>query len=230
MVEGTITPRYILAQLENWPQDEAGVPVVDTGWFGAALYVQVLATRAALYMALNKQDPSKVSKYMQQTLGCIKLREAPLHTCPCAPPPDCTWFEANIPAPVGPIITVTGIGMQLHDLTHYTYMEWSHMKYVVKARNKAERERGYYTEKNNKLYLISKKHESVISVGMVAYDPVEAQRNYGCDAKGHCAPFLDFDFYIPPEYVEAVIAATMEVVTGMRKVAKFDFKNDAIPK
>lgn len=224
-----ITCRYVLAQFDG-AQDEAGVPVVDTGWFYADLYVKLLASRAALYLKLHEMDPTVANKYMQQTLGCIKLKEAPLHSCPCAPPPDCTWFEADIPTPIGQIISVSGIGMQLHDITHYTYCEWNHFKYVLQARNPAERTRGYYTEKNNKLYLISSKHEEVISIGAVWYDPIEAQRQYGCDAKGLCLPFLDFDFYLPPEYVQMVVAATLEVQLGNKKVAKFDFKNDAVPK
>lgn len=226
-MEGTITPRYLLSQFDS-AQDDSGIPVVDTGWFYADLYVKLLATRAALYTKLNDLDPTVVNKYMQQTLGCVKLREAHLHTCPCAPPPECTWFEADIPVPIGQLISVSGIGMQIHNVSHYTYCEWNNFKYVLQSRNPAERTRGYYTEKNNKLYIISKKHEEVISVSAVWYDPVEAQRQYGCDAKGMCKPFLDFDFYLPPEYVELVMAATLDVVLGNKKLARFDIKNDAI--
>ena len=229
-MEGRITLRYALAQMENWPQDEAGVPVVDTGWFNSALYPVILDTRAALYTKLHNESPEQENVYMTQTLGCIELKEAPLHTCPCAPPPKCTWFEADIPVHVGKLITVTGIGMQLHDLTHYTFVEWTNMKYVLKARYEAERTRGYYTEKNGKLYLITMKHERLLSIRGVFYDPIEAQRSYGCDKKGSCAPFMDFEIFVAPEHLQIVMAASLEVVTGMRKVAKFDFKNDAIPK
>lgn len=209
-------------------QDNSGIPVADTGWFYADLYVKLLQTRAALYMKLQEMDPTVVNKYMQQTLGCIKLHEAPLHTCPCAPPPSCTWFVADIPVPVGQIVSVSGIGMQLHSVTHYTYCEWNHFKYILKSRNPAERTRGYYTERNGKLYLISQKHEEVISVAAVWFDPVEAARDFGCDAVGHCKPFLDFDLYIPPEYAQMVIAATLDVQLGNKKLARFDIKNDAI--
>lgn len=223
----TITPRYLLSQFDG-AQDDAGIPVVDTGWFYADIYVKLLATRAALYMKLQEMDPTTVSKYMQQTLGCIKLREAPTHSCPCAPPPECTWFEADIPTPIGQLISVSGIGMQLREVTHYTYCEWNHFKYVLQSRNIAERTRGYYCERNNKLLLLSQRHEEVISASAVWYDPVEAQRQYGCDAKSMCDPFMDFDFYLPPEYVQMVLAATLDVQLGNKKVAKFDIKNDAI--
>lgn len=219
--------RYLLSQFDS-AQDDAGIPVTDTGWYYADLYVKLLATRAALYTKLHDMDPYTVNKYMQQTLGCVELNEAYLHECPCAPPPKCTWFVGNIPTPIGPLLSVNGVGMNLHSIPHYTYCEWTNFKYVLKSRNIAERERGYYTEKNGKLYIISPNHEKVISVSGVWYDPVEAQRSFGCDAKGNCAPFLDFDFYIPPEYAQMVVAATMDVQMGLKKVARFDVKNDAL--
>lgn len=209
-------------------QDDSGIPVVDTGWFYADLYVKLLASRAALYAKLAQLNPHSVSKYMQQTLGCIQLQEAPLHACPCAPPPKCTWFAADIPTPVGDLISVTGIGMDINQLTHYTYMEWSNFKYALKSRYKAERDRGYYTLKNGKLYLITQKHEAVISVAAVWYDPIEAVRAFGCDKQGACLPFMDFDIYIPPEYAQMVLAAALDVQLGHKKVARFDIKNDAI--
>ncbi len=219
----------MLAQLENWPQDQSGVPVVDTGWFPAALYVQILAARAALAQKLLEIDPGTVNKYMQQTLDGIALREASIHSYPCAPPSECTWFEGDLPAPVGRLVAVTGIGMQLADLTHYTYREWTELKYTFKSRYEGERTRGYYTEMNNKIFVVSKKHEEVIRPAGIFYDPVEAERSYKCTGPETCKRFLDYPLYIAPEHVQLILSAVIEFVSGARRVTKYDFKNDAIP-
>lgn len=228
--EGIITPRYLISLIENWPQDESGVPVTDTGWFNSSIYVQILAARAALVDHLYKKDPATISRYMQYTIGCIQLEEEAVENCPCTPPSGCTWFAADIPTPIGGLTAVTGIGGNLKELIHYTFRPWETIKYNVSAIISGERERAFYTEKNNRIFLISKGHEEVVSTAATWYDPVEAQRWPNCQKVDPCKNFLDYDLYIPPEYAQAVVAAALDVITGMRKTAKFDNRNDALPK
>lgn len=229
-MEGVITPRYLTGLLELWPQDEAGSPVVDTGWFSAGMFVNILAARAALAGHLKKTDPSQISKYMEYTMGCVRLEEERVENCPCAPPSGCTWFAADIPTPIGDITSVAGIGGNLKQLKNYTYRDWKQMKFTLEAIIPAERERGYYTERNNRLFLISKGHEEFVSVAANWYDPVEVQRWPSCNTVDPCKPFMDYNLYIPSEYADAVLKAAFEVMTGMRRIAKFDSKNDGIPK
>jgi hypothetical protein len=226
----TITPRRLLNQFD-WLQDQSGVPVTDTGWFYAQIYDELLMSRSAAAFQLMKTDPEHPPVDMIQTLGCVELTEAAVEECPCAPPSGCTWWKTDIlPPPVGEYHSVTGIGGNLEQLTHYQYRDWTQVKYSLNSRIEAERFRPYYTRRNNRVYVIQRQQVQRIAISSIFYDPVEVQRYRQCAGEAEpCRPFMDYDFYISPELEQIVVSAAAAAITGFRNVAPSDTSNNARP-
>lgn len=230
---GIYTAREFLAQFENWSQDKAGVPSADAGWFAGAVYDQFLAARAMDIRADQARDPRNPNPFTQQVMGCLLLEEVPVEECPCAPPSGCTWLRTTLPlpTPIGELQAVTGIGGNLERLEHYSYRDWATVKYSLTARLPAERTRGYYTLRNNFLYIVTPHiTRKTVAVTGVFYDPVEVQRGYQCDGSVDlCTPFLDFPVFIEPDKIQKLLATTYQLIVGMSNAAPLDTTNNAVP-
>lgn len=220
-----MTARQLIARL-NWPQDLAGVPVVDTGWFRGAIYQEIIAARAALINADREKAQWDINVWPEQTLGCLLMEEVPTEECPCVPPSGCTWFRTvfQVPETAGEYRSVNAIGGNLGKLRQLSYRDWFRIKDVFVSRIKAERARNYYTRKNNYVYTLS--HEP-ISVTAVFRDPIEVQRR-NCDGLvDYCKPFLDFDMYVPAEFEAPIIQLVAQSILSLRGAAPMDTTNNA---
>lgn len=230
---GIYTAREFLGQFENWSQDKSGIPAADTGWYGGAVYDQFLAARAQDIQEELMRDPSRPNKFVQQTIGCVLLEEAPVEECPCAPPSGCVWLRSakELPTPIGDLIAVSAIGGNLERLENYTYRDWTSVKYTLQSRIQAERMRGYYCLRNNFLYIITPHADrKAAAVAGIFYDPVEVQRAYQCDGSVDlCTPFLDFPVFIDPGKLQKLLATTYQLISGLSNNAPFDATNNANP-
>lgn len=226
-----MTLRQVSSDLQIWLSDLTGLPSSEGDFWGAALHSQFLASRATDILEELRRDDSTIKKSTQQTIGCIAMEEAPVEECPCAPPSGCTWFKSVLPIPqyIGDLLSVTAIGGNLGQLEHYTYRDWTSVKYSLKSRVKAERERGYYCIRNNHLFIISR-GVKVVSVSGLFYDPPEVQRFPNCGGTtDYCSPFLDFPLYIDPAKYQKLLAMTAQVIQGLRGQAPLDTTNNAQP-
>lgn len=217
--------------MENLLSDQASLSSADGAFLGATIYTQFLASRATDILEELRRDDSTIKKSTQQTIGCIAMSEAPVEECPCAPPSGCTWFKTDLPLPqfIGDLLSVTSIGGNLKELEHYTYRDWTSVKYSLKSRVKAERERGYYCIRNNYLFVITK-GVKVVSVSGLFYDPPEVQRFPLCGGTtDYCSPFLDFSLYIDPAKYQKLLAMTAQLIQGIRGQAPLDTTNNAQP-
>lgn len=229
-MSGQPTVREFLANFENWCIDLTGAPPADNGYYSGAIYESFLSARATLVQAEQIKDLSSLNKFVVQNVGCIKLQEVRVEECPCAPPSGCTWFrtEIPIPLPIGDLHSVTSIGGNLEELQHFTYRPWHTIKFSLNARNPAERTRGYYTVKNNYLYVVSSQIKAV-SLSGVFFDPVETQRHPQCEPFSDCLPFLDFPIYIDPAHLQTIVISTFQLISGMRANAPLDTRNNFQP-
>lgn len=207
--------------------------MADTGFISAAIYEQFLMSRATVITEDLKKDPLTVNKFVQQTLPCLELEELSVESeCPCAPPSGCTWFRTTlpIPTPLVELISVTGIGGNLSELIHYTYRDWEKVKFSLQSRIPAERNRAYYTIRNNYLYLLGNTHVKSVAISGVFYDPVETQRHPLCgEVFSDCKPFLDYPLYVDPSRYQQMLLLTFQSIGGMRSTAAFDSTNNTQP-
>lgn len=226
-----MTPRQVLSFVESNLGDLSGLTSADGSFWGASIYSSFLASRATDILEELRRDDSTIKKSTQQTIGCLAMEEAPVEECPCAPPSGCTWFKSKLPLPqyIGDLLSVTAIGGNLKELEHFTYRDWTSVKFSLQSRIKAERERGYYAIRNNYLYIITK-GVKVVSVSGLFYDPPEVQRFPNCgETTDYCSPFLDFSLCIDPAKYQKLLAMTAQFVQGMRGQAPLDTTNNAQP-
>lgn len=229
---GAITGRQVLADLENWPQDRAGLPPADIGWFPGAVYSQFLAARANDILQEYNKDPQRVNVYEKQSLGCVLLLEVRTEEAPCAPPSGCTWQRSVLPLPtaIRPLLSVTGIGGNLELLKTYSYREWDKIKYSLQARIEAERYRGYFTIQNNYIYVLDPEKPRGIAISGVFYEPVEVQRIPPCNGPVDiCSPFLDYSLFIDPGKYQMLLASTFQLIQAMAARAPLDTTNNTQP-
>lgn len=220
------TAREFLSTFESFCYDRAGASPADVGIVNAAVYEALLSARASLIRA--EKDRTSVNEYVLQNIGCLEMEEVTTEECPCAPPSGCTWFRTvrPIPLPVDELHSVTSIGGNLQKLKHYTFRAWHLIKFSLYARSEAERTRGYYSIKNNYLYLTSP-HVKAVSISGIFYDPVETQRHPQCGKPfSTCSPFLDYSIYVDPSHTEALLANTYQLIRGLMGQTPFDNKND----
>lgn len=207
-----------------------GVASDDSRLSSRHIYNKLLSVRARLISQQAKKK-QRISQWNYQTLPCVKLIKVPPHQCPCIPPLGCKILrsEYKLPEPLSGLSDdliqgVTSID-KVVKIDRMTINAISSQK-----GNKYTQIKTSYFIQDGYLYISTPTNIKLVSVIGLFEDPIEAQeyKSYCGDCEDcNCGDYMDYNFYIDNDLVDALIELTVNEVVLLFSQNQEDLTNDS---
>lgn len=188
---------------------------LSTTPFSDRLVYEALRSSRALLLNQKQQANQAINLANYQRIGCVKLKEADVVECPCAPKSGCSFLKTvpEIPIPIGQYYSVTSIDGSIN----YSYVPWDRFKYKINDRYSSTNNSAYFTTQNTKegikIYVYNDIHKEVVSITGIFSDPLKIYSFEDCDGKvDRCFNPLLKPFPIDPELLPQVYESALQLL------------------
>lgn len=207
-----------------------GVDSDDSRLEDQHIYSKLASARSKLITRkANKRQG--LSDWNYNIIPCIELVEVDAHSCPCYPTDGCKVLRTATSLPQ-PLVGLHGVLIDwVSTIEGGVLISRSSREEINRVRgNRYTQNAWRYILENNHIYVYGKELPEVISVKLIAADPIEADLFPSvCDTStpDNCTSNYDRAFRIDPDLEDACIeAAVEELITVFVKMQE-DLTNDS---
>lgn len=229
-----LTYREVVQNWKHYIADRSGFESRSNGWSDKALLEQFLLIRSTILKQLMVSG-AEIGEQSIQNLPCVKLDEAPISTCPCAPASGCTWYRSinTIPKYLKLISINTIDGGE-----GFSFVEWDKIKYRTKYSRSKKATKNFYTirtiDGESYLYIMSDRMLQLVSLTAIfedPYCPIEfpkcAEEPTSTDLTKICNPW-DTPFLMDSALISQVFTIAWQTLPQLRATAGPDMFNDMV--
>jgi len=205
-----------------------GVQSDDSRLTARHIYNKMVTLRSKLLTQEAKQK-QKINDWNYYPLPCVELISAPKHECPCLPPIGCSILKSKhkLPKPMTNLFkhlirSVTDLNGEIV----YDPTEWGKLKY--KKGNKYTKGSPEYWIRNGYLYTIYRSGPKVLTIEMLAEDPMEAflfPSYCGDPEEDTCVDPMKMVFPLDNDMVDTLVELAVKELVLLFKQNKEDLTN-----